>query len=112
VVTYFYSVVDHGKVDHTQRDDGERLNPRAGEKIPGGNEIWIPGGDGDPFFNRRKGSPASRADLRPVGAARADGTGHKLGTGLKQRDGTRTVGRDTKVDVEVKFLANQRLRRT
>jgi hypothetical protein len=61
---------------------------------------------GDPFFNRRKGSPASRADLRPVGAARADGTGHRLGTGLKQWDGTRTVGRHPKVDAEDKFLAN------
>jgi hypothetical protein len=35
----------------------------GGEEIPGGNEIWIPAGDGDPFFNRTKGSPA------PLGAA-------------------------------------------
>jgi hypothetical protein len=30
----------------------------GGEKIPAGNEISIPAGDGDPFFNRTKGSPA------------------------------------------------------
>jgi hypothetical protein len=30
----------------------------GGEKIPAGNEIWIPAGGGDPFSIRRKGSPA------------------------------------------------------
>jgi hypothetical protein len=41
-------------------------------------------GGEDPFFNRRKGSPASRADFGPV--ARHPPTA---------RDGTRTLGRDT-----------------
>jgi hypothetical protein len=29
--------------------DGARPDPLAGERIPGGNEIFIPAGDGDPF---------------------------------------------------------------
>jgi hypothetical protein len=36
----------------------DRSAAAAGKKIPGGDEIIVPAGDGDPFFNRRKGSPA------------------------------------------------------
>jgi len=41
-------------------------------------------GGEDPFFNRRKGSPASRADFGPVARTR-----RRLGTGLGHWDGTR-----------------------
>jgi hypothetical protein len=34
-------------------------NVPGGEEIPGGNEIWIPAGDGDPFSLREKKIPGN-----------------------------------------------------
>jgi hypothetical protein len=41
-------------------EDGQTLS--GGDKVPGGDENWIPAGDGDPFFYRGKGSPAGWPD--------------------------------------------------
>jgi hypothetical protein len=41
------------------KNQGRGQTLSGGDKIPGGNEIWIPGGDGDPFFNREERIPGT-----------------------------------------------------
>jgi hypothetical protein len=51
-------IVGVGSKPFAGRSLGVRSGATAGEKIPGGDEIWIPAGGGDPFLKRSERSPA------------------------------------------------------
>jgi hypothetical protein len=64
-----------------QRRASERIGHclAGGDEIPGGNEKWIPAGDGDPFSHRGEQDP------RQAGIAWGSGRDTNIGTGFVSR---------------------------